>query len=97
MRLGDSAIGKGMHGYPVFKGRKPQDGKEFGGDGAEGTPGTIPNPEVKLRRGDDRGGRPLKIARCRALFFCGPPRGAFSFSLMTAIVMAYEMDFQRIG
>ena len=23
--------------------------------------------------------------------------GAFSFSLMTAIVMAYEMDFQRIG
>ena len=58
MRLGDSAIGKSMHGYPVFKGRKPQDGKEFGGDGAEGTPGTIPNPEVKLRRGDDRGVAP---------------------------------------
>ena len=56
--LSDSAIGKGMHGYPVFKGRKPQDGKEFGGDGAEGTPGTIPNPEVKLRRGDDRGVAP---------------------------------------
>ncbi len=29
--------------------------KEFGGDGAEATPGPIPNPEVKLRSGDDRG------------------------------------------
>ena len=58
MRLGDSAIGKSMLRYPVFKGRKPQDGKEFGGDGAEGTPGTITTPEVKLRRGDDRGGAP---------------------------------------
>ena len=96
MRLGDSAIGKGMHGYPVFKGRKPQDGKEFGGDGAEGTPGTIPNPEVKLRRGDDRGVTPENSA-LPSSFLLRAPSGAFSFSLMAAIVMAYEMDFQRIG
>ena len=77
MLLGDSAIGKGMLRYPVFKGRKPQDGKEFGGDGAEGTPGTIPNPEVKLRRGDDRGVTPENSALPSSFLLRAPSGGLF--------------------
>ena len=50
--------------------------REFGGDGAEGTPGTIPNPEVKLRRGEDRGGTPENSA-LPSSFLLWAPKGAF--------------------
>lgn len=50
--------------------------REFGGDGAEGTPGTIPNPEVKLRRGEDRGGTPENSALPSSFLFPAP-KGAF--------------------
>ena len=44
-----ASIMSGFQRAPVLMMRK-----EFGGDGAEATPGPIPNPEVKLRSGDDR-------------------------------------------
>ena len=50
--------------------------REFGGDGTEGTPGTIPNPEVKLRRGEDRGGTPENSA-LPSSFLLWAPKGAF--------------------
>ena len=46
---GHASIVSGFQGASALMTRK-----EFGGDGAEATPGPIPNPEVKLRSGDDR-------------------------------------------
>ena len=74
--------------------------REFGGDGAEGTPGTIPNPEVKLRRGEDRGGTPENSA-LPSSFLLWAPKGAFSYleyllvwnELVLGLSFVYEMEF----
>ncbi len=63
--------------------------KEFGGDGAEGTPGSIPNPEVKLRRGEGRGGTPENSALPSSFLFWAPIGGLFAFFSVYPIRMKW--------